>query len=781
MKKNIILIMASLLFAGLLIASNYKIVEYQPIKLSTNNNREETIFFIEDFEDGAPEWSSIDVTDPGSFWNTSTYNSFEGSGKSWRMADPDIIPDGGYLDGWYQVLDTPVISLPNFGNLTLTFEQFRAIEELGEYENFNGWDGFNIRIRTSNQDYEEAEILTDCIPAYNSTSMYSFGYEHGEDPDGIPGIPGWGGSTDWTTTTITIPDSYLGEDVIISFAFASDPNISTATNPEFTGVFIDNIDVAGVFTNDGEDETGFYCFSNTDVGGNLWHIFEPSTAYSPTHALGCFDFETCTYNPNMENYIESPTIDLPSTGQLDFDMYVRTELDDIFFPDCDYFSIEVSYWVEEYECWTNWNSISNPTGDPGLENVVFTGSVDEWTLFSEGWPGYNDLSSLAGYTIKLRIGFHSNENTPDTFGIYIDDIMLLEIVYPGSPPENLTIELLENFSVKLIWNRPSNREITGYNIYHTDENCGCYELIDATVDSTFIHINPTNNSYNYYVVTALYNGEETQYSNEAFVFVPSSTANILMHDDGTCESGFNVGTLNNMAVKFTPNYNRESQTLTHINVYIESSNLGPLVIKIWDDNNGIPGDLLANPISFSSSELVQGWNTLIIPTGEQPILEQGSFFAGIQEFENLPAIGLDESSSGYSYTDETGWEIIDAGNIMIRAIVDSNPTGTQEDITQFQTPTISNYPNPFNPSCAGRSPETTIKMNIPHAGKATLKIFNIKGQLMRTLHDGYLQAGNKIIKWNGLDNNNRKVTSGVYFYNLQTEDYSIIKKMLMLK
>ncbi|MCK4695137.1 MAG: hypothetical protein KAT74_05220, partial [Candidatus Cloacimonetes bacterium] len=340
MKKNIILIMASLLFADLLIASNYKIVEYQPIKLSNNNNREETILYIENFEDGAPEWTSIDVTDPGSRWHTSSYNSYGGSGKSWRMADPDILPDGGYLDGWYQVLDTPVISLPNSGNLTLTFEQYRAIEELGEYENFNGWDGFNIRIRTSNQDYEEAEILSDCDPSYNSTSIYSFGYEHGEDPDGIPGIPGWGGSTDWTTTTITIPDSYLGEDIIISFAFASDPNTSTARNPEFTGVFIDNIEVADVFTNDGEDETGFYSFSNTEIGGNLWHIFEPSTAYSPTHALGCFDPETDTYNPNMENYIESPTIDLPSTGQYYFDMYVRTELDDIFFPDCDYFSIE---------------------------------------------------------------------------------------------------------------------------------------------------------------------------------------------------------------------------------------------------------------------------------------------------------------------------------------------------------------------------------------------------------------------------------------------------------
>ncbi len=773
MRKYSYIFITSLVFTSLLFSNNKIIIRNNAARNALTSTREivDTVF-VEDFESGLIEWSTIDVTDPGSFWNTSEFNAYGGSGKSWRMADPEILPDGGYLDGWYQVLDTPVISLPNSGSLNLSFIQYRAIEELGTYGNFDGWDGLNVRIRNSDQDYEEATILTDCTPAYNSTSLYSFGYEHGEDPDGVPGIPGWGGSTDWTTTTITIPDSYLGEDVIISFAFASDPNTSTATNPEFTGVFIDNIDVAGVFTNNGNIETGFIGFSNTEVGGNLWHVFNDPSAPSPISAIGCFDPATSSYNPYMENYIEGPVINLPEESQLSFDMFVRAELDDNSFPDCDYFSIEIRHYTGLG--WSSWNSISNPMGNPNGINAVFTGSVNDWTLFSDSWSGYNDLSVLSGYVVKLRIGFHSNSNPPSTFGVQLDDIMITAVTYPGSPPENNTATLLEDRTVMLNWNEPYSPGYEGFNIYHSTSSAGGYDLAGSTTDTTFIHNEPITDSFNFYVIAAIYDGDESQYSNEAFVFVPSPTTDILLHDDGTCESGFNCGILNNMAVKFTPNYNRESQTLTHINVYIESLNSGPLVIKIWDDNGGFPGSLLVNPISFPSSELAQGWNMLIIPTCERPVLTQGSFFTGIQEFVNSSAIGLDESSSGYSYTDETGWELLETGNIMIRTIVDSNPTGTEPELIPNNKPAMLNYPNPFNP-------ETTIKFDLPESSKITLKVYNTKGQLVKTLIDNFKTAGISTVIWNGTDNAGIQVSSGIYFYKLEASGYTEVKKMILMK
>ena len=434
MKVDIkIILIISLLSAGLLLfADNFTIVQAEPIENSQSNMSRENVIFIEDFENGIDSWTTSDITDPGSFWNTSTFNAFGGTGKSWRMADENISPDGGYDDSWYQVLDTPVIALPSSGNLSLNFDQFRAIEELGSNGEFDGWDGFNVRIRNADQEYSEAEILTDCTPAYNSTSLYSFGFEHNEDPDGIPGIPGWGGSTDWISTSISIPASYLGNDVIISFAFASDPNTSTISNPELTGLFIDNIDVAGVFTNNAEDETGFTSFSNTAKGGNLWHVLEDPNAPSPLYALGCFDIETSLYNPNMHNYISSGDILTPAEGSIYFDMKIKTELDDILFPDCDYFSVEVRYIAAVYPpniIWSNWNSISNPLGNPEIENIVFTGSVSNWSYFSDNWSGYNNLSALADETIQLRIGLHSNDDMPYGFGLMIDDITLSDSTY----------------------------------------------------------------------------------------------------------------------------------------------------------------------------------------------------------------------------------------------------------------------------------------------------------------------------------------------------------------
>jgi len=86
-----------------------------------------------------------------------------------------------------------------------------------------------------------------------------------------------------------------------------------------------------------------------------------------------------------------------------------------------------------------------------------------------------------------------------------------------------------------------------------------------------------------------------------------------------------------------------------------------------------------------------------------------------------------------------------------------------------------NYPNPFNP-------ETTIAFDLTRNDRVSLNVYNVRGQLVRTLIDGeYLESGRHQQVWNGLDNNDRKVGSGVYFYRLQGENAEQIMKMLLLK
>jgi hypothetical protein len=84
------------------------------------------------------------------------------------------------------------------------------------------------------------------------------------------------------------------------------------------------------------------------------------------------------------------------------------------------------------------------------------------------------------------------------------------------------------------------------------------------------------------------------------------------------------------------------------------------------------------------------------------------------------------------------------------------------------------YPNPFNPS-------TTIKCEMRSAESGVIEVFNIKGQKVKTLFNGYLEVGEHSFIWNGDDNNGNAVSSGIYFCRMKTDDYSEIKKMILMK
>jgi hypothetical protein len=87
----------------------------------------------------------------------------------------------------------------------------------------------------------------------------------------------------------------------------------------------------------------------------------------------------------------------------------------------------------------------------------------------------------------------------------------------------------------------------------------------------------------------------------------------------------------------------------------------------------------------------------------------------------------------------------------------------------------SNHPNPFNPS-------TTIRFSLPTAGHLKLSIYNVRGQLVKTLIDGPRPAGaDQTIAWDGADNLGSSAASGVYFYEARTGGEVKIGKMTLLK
>ncbi len=106
----------------------------------------------------------------------------------------------------------------------------------------------------------------------------------------------------------------------------------------------------------------------------------------------------------------------------------------------------------------------------------------------------------------------------------------------------------------------------------------------------------------------------------------------------------------------------------------------------------------------------------------------------------------------------------------LTAIPEGDTPGLPDGIRLSQ-----NSPNPFNP-------KTEIRFTLPVAGAVVdLTIFDVAGRALVTLVEGAQAGGEHVLNWNGRDEQDRPVGSGVYFYRLSVNDMSETKKMLLLK
>ena len=170
-------------------------------------------------------------------------------------------------------------------------------------------------------------------------------------------------------------------------------------------------------------------------------------------------------------------------------------------------------------------------------------------------------------------------------------------------------------------------------------------------------------------------------------------------------------------------------------------------------------------------------------------------FAGIKPMWVYPAdkvIYVGENNGekvgklGLLFYDDTTWgayvispgvgAINDGGRVMFTELQIVFPSDASDDPTVSPVTNMlnQNYPNPFNP-------ETTITFDMPKTANANLSVYNVKGQLVKTLHNGIANFGKNTVVWNGTDNNGNKVTSGLYFYRLSTEGKVETRKMMLMK
>ena len=103
-------------------------------------------------------------------------------------------------------------------------------------------------------------------------------------------------------------------------------------------------------------------------------------------------------------------------------------------------------------------------------------------------------------------------------------------------------------------------------------------------------------------------------------------------------------------------------------------------------------------------------------------------------------------------------------------------TDINDELADLPTDYIlsQNYPNPFNPS-------TEISFILPEASEVKLGVYNTLGQKIATLVEENLSAGQHTTAWDGRTDDGASVTSGIYFYRIDANQYNETKKMVMMK
>ena len=98
--------------------------------------------------------------------------------------------------------------------------------------------------------------------------------------------------------------------------------------------------------------------------------------------------------------------------------------------------------------------------------------------------------------------------------------------------------------------------------------------------------------------------------------------------------------------------------------------------------------------------------------------------------------------------------------------INNDNIGTEE-VTEYSI--SQNYPNPFNPS-------TTIRFSVPQEGNVAIKVYDIAGKLVAELVNGYMQRGNHSVQFNAAN-----LPTGAYYYRIDANGFTDIKKMLLIK
>jgi Peptidase family C25/Propeptide_C25/Secretion system C-terminal sorting domain/Peptidase family C25, C terminal ig-like domain len=205
-------------------------------------------------------------------------------------------------------------------------------------------------------------------------------------------------------------------------------------------------------------------------------------------------------------------------------------------------------------------------------------------------------------------------------------------------------------------------------------------------------------------------------------------------------------------------------------------------MHVGANNNGNTWDGGLIEISVNGGDWEQitpvgGYPCTMLNMPTSPFAEGTEVFAGIIDWEEVE---LDLSA--YSGVAQIRFVMGSTGLVTFEGwyiddVYYTNPTGIDDgSLVPMVTGLNGNYPNPFNPS-------TTIsfQLNTETTENTDIVVYNLKGQKVKQLLNNQLSAGKHTVVWNGKDDFDKSVASGVYFYKMKAGKFVSTKKMILMK
>lgn len=190
--------------------------------------------------------------------------------------------------------------------------------------------------------------------------------------------------------------------------------------------------------------------------------------------------------------------------------------------------------------------------------------------------------------------------------------------------------------------------------------------------------------------------------------------------------------------------------------------LTPLCVSLIDpkSDGGVWSMRVEN--RTARADLTLSWQSLRLPD---------QYLIGLVDISHNEVLFIEPAITEYKFNASamTNFKVVVGSSEFVRDRVRQIQLSLPSQNQLFQ-----NFPNPFNPT-------TTIAFDLAAAGPASLKIYNMAGQLVKTLVDEHLDTGSYQYVWNGENRANQPVSSGIYFYKLKINDRTFYRKMTFLK